>query len=633
MTLADPDTEKARIRMGPTFWMSTAWIATIVFVAILADVLPFRDPEALGIRTGEVGQFEGPGWNALFGGDSRGRDQLARVVQGTRPALIIGLAVTIIGGSLGTLLGLTAGYLRGRFDSVTSTIIDIALAFPGLVLLIAVRSSFGNSMTVFIILFSIVSIPAYARIIRGASYALSERDFVDAAESMGATKWRVLWRELAPNIAVPALAFAFIGFAVIIVAEGGLAFVDLSLDQVTWGQLIAEGTSDIDKHPHVSLIPASVMFATILAFNLVGDRIRAIVAPREVSTQRKLHIAGTHDRVAEGAALEIRDLHTTLHTPDGDVRAVDGVSLSVAAGESLAVVGESGSGKTMLLRSIVGAFALADVTRSGTVSVAGVDMLRADPDEIRSALGNKIGMISQNPLTALNPVRRIGVQITEPMTTHQKTSRSEAQERATLLLRQVGIADPEQALRKYPHELSGGMRQRVTIAIALANEPQLLLADEPTTALDVTIQDQILRLLADLQESQNMAMVLVTHDLAVVRGFADRVAIVYAGEVVELGPTDKVFAEPHHRYTTALMHAMPDLSLPAHSKLASIEGAPPQLTDPPNGCRFAARCPAAIERCAVEAPGLTGTDDHWYRCHVPANESSVVLSGLVAEAH
>jgi peptide/nickel transport system permease protein len=609
-------------RLGLTFWLSAGWIFTLVFLALFRDILPIRDPDELGIRTREVAKFESPGWNAFFGGDGQGRDMFARVVQGARPALILGLTVTIIGGILGSAVGVTSGYLRGKVDTVTTVFIDIALAFPGLVLLIAVRATFGNSMFVFIVLFSLSSIPGYARIVRGASFALSERDFVDAAAAMGATKRRIILRELAPNIALPVLSFAFIGFALVIVAEGGLAFIGLSLDETTWGKLIADGAGDINKHAHVALFPATVMFLTILAFNLVGDSMRALYSPREVATQRRLRVGPIADTGSGDEVLYIDDLFTALHTPNGDVRAVDGVSLSLKAGEALGVVGESGSGKTMILRSIVGAFALADVTRTGTVEVAGVDMLRAEPADIKRTLGTQIGMVSQNPLTALNPVRLIEHQITEPMLVHTSMSKSEARARALELMQQVGIPAPERRLREYPHQLSGGMRQRVTIAIALANEPALLLADEPTTALDVTVQDQILRLLSDLQRDRKMAMVLVTHDLAVVKGFTDRVAIVYGGEVIESGPTEQIFSNPRHRYTVALIQSMPNLDLPSHSELTTIEGTPPSLISPPRGCRFAARCLAAQVICNTTPPSANERSEHWFRCHFPAGNDA-----------
>jgi len=622
MAPAESDQKKpSRLTMGIVFWLSVIWIAILVFLAIFGDVLPIRDPAALGIRTREVGKFEAPGANAWFGGDSQGRDLFARVVAGVRPALILGLVVTLLASVIGTAIGVTAGYLRGRIDAGVTIAIDIALAFPALVLLIAVRATYGNSMLVFIVLFVLTGIPSYARIVRGASLSLAEREFVDAAAAMGASKSRILLRELAPNLLLPVLSFAFIGFAIVIVAEGALAFIGLSIDQITWGQLIAEGAGDISAHGHVALVPATMMFLTILAFNLTGDGLRALYSPREVATQRRLRTVGARQPGPKGTALHVADLHTTLHTTNGDVLAVDGVSFDVASGEALGVVGESGSGKTMILRSIVGAFALADVTRSGTIDVGDVDMLRSEPGEVRRTLGTAIGMVSQNPLTALNPVRRVETQIIEPMLVHGKMSKSAARARALDLMQSVGIPAPERRLREYPHQLSGGMRQRITIAIALANEPNLLLADEPTTALDVTVQDQILRLLSDLQRSRNMAMVLVTHDLAVVMGFTDRVAIVYGGQIVEFGPTADIFANPKHRYTVALMQSMPDLALPSHSQLTTIEGTPPSLIDPPSGCRFAARCSAAQDICRADAPQRGGDDGHWFRCHFPVTST------------
>ncbi len=646
----EPDQRASpRRRLGVVFWLCIAWIGLLVVAAVFRDVLPIRDPEALGIRTGEVEKFESPGWNAWFGGDSQGRDIFARVVWGARPALVLGVTVTFIAATIGSIIGMAAGYLRGRVDLVTSVMIDVALAFPGLVLLIAVRATFGNSMLVFVILFSLTSIPPYARIVRGATFSLAEREFVDAAAGLGAGRRRILFKELAPNVALPVLSFAFIGFALVIVAEGGLAFIGLSLDEITWGKLIAEGTGEIQIAAHVALLPATVMFLTILSFNLVGDGLRSFVAPREVVTPRRLvtdggrvEPAATGDAIdplahrrapgeeAPERVLDVVDLRTVLHTPGGDVQAVDGVTLHLHRGEALGIVGESGSGKTMLLRSIVGAFPLADVTRSGNVDVAGVDMLRSDDATLRHTLGTRIGMVSQNPLTALNPVRRVETQLVEPMRVHARLSKSEARARALSLMSSVGIPDPERRMRVYPHELSGGMRQRVTLAIALANDPDLLLADEPTTALDVTVQNQILELLGRLRRERDMAMVLVTHDLAVVRGFTDSVAIVYGGRVVEAGPTEQVLSAPRHRYTVALMRSVPDLSLPPHSELEVIDGLPPSLVDPPAGCRFAARCPAATEVCRTETPvWRTAPDrDHRFRCHHPM-EDPVGSSGPV----
>jgi len=639
----------ARKRLGLGFWLSAGWILLVVFFAIFADLLPLRDPEELGILSREVESFERPGWNAWFGADSSGRDLFANIVHGARPALILGIIVTVVAAFLGGAIGVIAGYAKGWVDTIIMTLADTAFAFPALVLLIAVRASFGNSLTVFIVIFSLLGIPGYARIVRGATLALSEREFVEAARAMGASGPLIIGRELVPNVALPVLSFAFLGFAIVIAAEGGLAFIGLSLDQTTWGQLIVEGLDKLQDHPHLALIPSTAMFLTILSFNFVGDVIRRLFAPQEVVTARKpIPVPdrgadagrGADDRNPKAALLSIRNLHTRLATPAGIVHAVDDVSLDLAPGEALAIVGESGSGKTMILRSILGAFPISNVARSGYIGFDGEDLLRLDDRRRREILGTRIGTIAQNPLTALNPVRRIGSQITEPMRVHLGLSGAAARRRAIDLLEQVGIPAPEKRFRDYPHQLSGGMRQRVTIAIALANDPDLLLADEPTTALDVTVQDQIMRLLADLRSETAMAMVLVTHDLAVVKGFTDRIAIVYAGQVVEHGPTADIFEHPRHQYTLALMRSIPRLSLPSHSELAVIEGQPPSLVDPPRGCAFASRCPAVAddryrrERCESEAPPPTlvgdGASRHSYRCWFPA-EVGIELSGTGGE--
>ncbi len=326
---------------------------------------------------------------------------------------------------------------------------------------------------------------------------------------------------------------------------------------------------------------------------------------------------------ALGPMLEVDGLRTSFRTPRGVVRAVDGVSLGLDRGRTLGIVGETGSGKTMLARSIMGLLPAGGrdrlgVERSGTVRFAGHDLTGLPPAQLRQVWGTQIAMVFQDPMTALNPVVRVGRQITESLRLRMGMGRSDAKETALALLSSVGIADPGRHLRSYPHELSGGMRQRVMIAIAIACGPRLLLADEPTTGLDVTIQAQILDLLADLQRERSMAMVLVTHDLGVVAGRADETAVMYAGRIVEQAATAELFAHPLMPYSQALLAAIPRLADAAGTRPKPIPGRPPDLASLAPGCRFAPRCPYARERCREADPPLVEAGSgHRFACWYP----------------
>ena len=314
--------------------------------------------------------------------------------------------------------------------------------------------------------------------------------------------------------------------------------------------------------------------------------------------------------------LELRDLDTDIALRKGTVRALDGVSLRVMPGETLGVVGESGSGKTMTALSVMGLLPAGGRVSGGQILFEGRDLRTLAPDEVRRTRGVRMGMVFQDPLTSLNPTMRIGVQVAEPLRVHEKAGKAEARDRAIEILRRVGMPRPERIVDNYPHELSGGMRQRVAIAMALICSPRLLIADEPTTALDVTIQRQILELIDDLKEEFGMAVILVTHDLGVIAGRADRVAVMYAGRVVETSVTRELFSTPRHRYTEALLEALPE---GATDRLYSIPGLPPDLSRPLTGCRFAPRCRNATDDCRSTDVALTG-DEHQFACLHPVVE-------------
>ena len=315
--------------------------------------------------------------------------------------------------------------------------------------------------------------------------------------------------------------------------------------------------------------------------------------------------------------LKLENLNVSFKTPRGLLKAVRDVSIEVQAGESLGVVGESGSGKTVLSRATMGLLP-GTATRTGSIWYQGQDISLLPKEKVRELWGVGMAMIFQDPMTALNPVRRIGSQVTESLTVRLGMDKKAARERAIELLKRVRIPDPEAMLRKFPYQLSGGMRQRIMIAIAVSCNPELLFADEPTTALDVTVQAQVLELLDELREEFNTAMILVTHDLGVVAGHTDKIAVMYAGDLVEYAPTGELFANMKMPYTEALLKSIPRLETPTGTRLPVIEGRLPDPTKDEPGCAFANRCPYVQDKCRAEKPPLKSDgNDHFYRCWFP----------------
>jgi len=316
--------------------------------------------------------------------------------------------------------------------------------------------------------------------------------------------------------------------------------------------------------------------------------------------------------------LSVSELRVDFTTDGGVVHAVDRVSFDVQAGEVVAIVGESGCGKSVTAQTLMGLTRSRNTTISGSVTFGGRDLTQLPDDELRALRGEHIAMIFQDPMTSLNPVYRVGDQIAEMIRAHRQVSKKDAVARAVELLRSVGIPNPERRVRDYPHEFSGGMRQRVMIAMALALEPEVLIADEPTTALDVTIQAQILGLLRTLNREKNTAVVLITHDLGVVAEIADKVVVMYAGQVVEEAPLETLFYQPRHPYTWGLLGSIPRPDEPRPERLTQIPGHPPSLLDPPTGCRFAARCAFVFDDCAQPPPLRSRSDaGHLDRCRLP----------------
>lgn len=326
--------------------------------------------------------------------------------------------------------------------------------------------------------------------------------------------------------------------------------------------------------------------------------------------------------MAEEYLVDIKNERLSFFTPAGEVKALNDVSIHLKEGEVLGIVGESGSGKSVTAYSLMGLTAHSGKLIGGTLQFNGHEIEEMGEKEMRKIRGKEISIIFQDPMTSLNPVYTIGNQITEVIRLHTDKDKKQAYARAKELLELVGINEPEKRLKQYPHELSGGMRQRVMIAIALACEPKLLIADEPTTALDVTIQAQILELMMELKDKLGMAIIMITHDLGVVASMCDRIAVMYAGRIVEYGTTDDIFYRPHHMYTKGLIRSIPRLDTKEHERLVPIEGTPVDLLNPPAGCPFAPRCEACMKICLREMPPVTQFDDvHYTQCWLNQKEA------------
>jgi peptide/nickel transport system permease protein len=602
-----------RGRIGVAVTMAT------ILIALLAAVISPSNPYDLDDR--DEPRLP-PSVRHFLGTDTFGNDVLSKLIYGTRVSLTVGLVTglctTLVGGSMGIL----AGYVGGLTDNLIMRLCDVLFVIPGLPLMILLANFFGTSYIMLIVIFTILGWAGLARLIRSQVLSLRTREFVQVSEAMGAPKRYVMLRHILPAVSPLLIVDGVLASAGVMVAEAGLSFLGFGDPRaISWGKMLYEaqaGHALLFKAWWWVLPPGLAIFVTALGFMMVGYALEDLLNPHLRSSslghRRSLLLAGSPRPVRTPASssaadnteskpiLEVTGLWTYFHTPRGTVKAVDGVDFSVYTGEMLALVGESGSGKsvsalsiTRLLQSPPGEIV------GGQAVFGGRDLLAMPEAEVRSLLGKEIAMVFQEPMTSLNPVYTIGFQVAEPMMFHEGLSREAAMARVYDLLAEVGIPDPVRRAGQFPHELSGGMRQRATIAMAIALNPKLLIADEPTTALDVTIQAQVLELLKDLAERRGLAVILITHDFGVVSEMADRVLVMYAGQVVEEGRTTDILDGPAHPYTKALLRSVLDIDAPS-AEMYSIPGTVPDPTAFPPGCRFCPRCSQALEKCGVEPP-------------------------------
>nr|WP_188261744.1 dipeptide ABC transporter ATP-binding protein [Azospirillum tabaci] len=544
-------------------------LTLIVLAALAAPILPLADPDAIDPARRLLPPFSAGAW---LGTDTLGRDVLARLVWGTRLSLGVGVAASLLAALVGSAIGLVAGYAGGRTDGVLMRGIDVLMAFPYLLLALAVVAALGPGLLNALYAVVVANIPFFARNVRGATAGLRRREFVDAARLSGMGEARILLGEVLPNVLPVIIITASTTVGWMILETAGLSFLGLGSQppQADLGSMLSEGRKALITAPHVAAVPGLVVFLIVMSMNLIGDGLRDALDPRlrsgipgapGAATRVARTVEGDQTAAPDpGALLQVTGLRTAFDTANGPVDAVKGVSLSVAPGECLGIIGESGSGKSVTALSIARLVASPPgVVRGGAVRFGGDDLLALPVGALQRLRGGRIAYVFQDPLTTLHPLMPVGAQVAEALRAHRPVPRAEADRRVVELFAAVKLPDPVSLVHAYPHELSGGQRQRVGIAMALANDPDLIIADEPTTALDVTIQAEILDLLDDLRRHRHLAVVFISHDFGVIARLCDRVAVMFQGTVVEEGGTRSVLTRPRHAYTRRLLAAVPVL--------------------------------------------------------------------------
>ncbi|MET0819915.1 MAG: dipeptide/oligopeptide/nickel ABC transporter permease/ATP-binding protein [Aeromicrobium sp.] len=597
------------VRRRPLAAVAVTYLAMVVAATLAAPVLaPYgADDQDLGAA------FSPPTAEHWLGTGALGRDVLSRLLLGGQVTLS-GVAISVVVFVLvGVPAGVAAGYLGSWFDWVLSRTWEVVVAVPAVIVLLVVLAVHPNDETLAMIALGLLASPGLARVVRSATMDRRDALYVRAAQSAGLSSLAIMRRHVVPGIIGPTIVQVSLFASAAVMLETALGFLGLGVQRATWGTLVAEASANLGQQPWLLVPSGFVIISFVLSLGLIGDAARDAWAARmtggsplpRVPTRRHADpargvvpdepvLAGGDD---SDVLLRVRDL--TIAYPDrgGEVVVVDGVSFDVAAGEAVGLVGESGCGKTALATAIMGLVRGGGRVVSGSIRFGDDELVGADEATLRSFRGGRMGWISQDPVSSLDPRFTIGSQVAEVVSTHSDLSRADAWAHAVRLLGRVRLPNPADLARAYPHELSGGMAQRVGIACAIAAEPQLLIADEPTTALDVTVQAEILDLLRELQ-ADGMAVILVTHDWGVLAELCDRALVMYAGQLVEAAAVDDLVASPAHPYTAALVAANPSLArrgLP----LPTIAGTVPPPAEWPTGCRFAARCPHAVDACAV----------------------------------
>jgi peptide/nickel transport system permease protein len=594
----------------------TATILTVgvLLLAVVAPILWSDDADA--IDTANI--LAGPSADHWAGTDNLGRDIFFRTLVATRLSVELALAATAIAVVIGLLLGTASFVLGRRSGRLVNAGVNIAVAFPGMLLALFFAVVFGVGATGAVFAIGLAGAPAMGRLTRTLVASVSSRDFVDAARVAGVGRVRILFRHVLPNISEPLVVNATIGAGGALLAFAGLSFLGLGVQSPSydWGRLLYDGIGAIYVNPAAAFAPGLAVLVAGLAFNLFGESVAKglgigtiggvqplpVEAPAVTAAPTTAGADAPHD--ASDVVLDVRDLEVTFPGAHGPIRPVRGLTFAVRRGEALGIVGESGSGKSLTALAVSRLVADPGRVDASRLELLGTDLRVRDSKVQRRLLGTSLAMVFQDPMTSFNPTRRIGGQLAEVSRYHHGLGRKAALARAVDRLRAVRITDAERRAHQYPHEFSGGMRQRAMIGMGLMGTPALIVADEPTTALDVTVQEQVLDLLRAIRETDDVALVMISHDVTVIGEVCDRVLVMYAGRIVEDLPAAELATGSRHPYTRALLAAVPHMGTDLGRPLAVIPGRPVDPADLPPGCAYAARCPLASARCRTEDPQL-----------------------------
>ncbi|HVV12145.1 dipeptide/oligopeptide/nickel ABC transporter permease/ATP-binding protein [Amycolatopsis sp.] len=593
MTTTDPARGVWRGLLRKPLGLTSACFLGVLAVVSVVVPLTGVDPERQDLGAA----LSGPAPAHWLGTDRLGRDVLVRLLSGTRYTLLDVLVAVAVFTVLGVVLGVVAGFVGRWADRLIGRFGDLLLALPGIIVLLMVLAVFPGNDAAAMVALGVMSCPLLLRVVRGMTISLRNELYVKAARLSGLTETRIMLRHILPRLAGPIIVQVSLFAAAAVLAQSALSFLGLARPETegpSWGNMVAEASNVISKDPWLLVPTGGILALTVLALGLLGDAVRDLTVgrsrPEPVRWDGLSRSPAAAPRAA-GNLLSVKGLGIEFGTT-----VVRDVSFEVAAGEAVGIVGESGCGKTVTARALLGLLPGSGRVSSGSVVFDGQELIGLADRELARIRGSRIGLVSQEPLSGLDPSFRVRGQLVEVIRRHRRMPRRDARARAAELLELVRL--PADVARRYPHELSGGMAQRVSIALALAGEPALLIADEPTTALDVTVQAGILALLRELRTRLGMAIILVTHDWGVLADLCDRALVMYAGEVTEQAGVEELYAAPRHPYTEGLLAANPRLA-PAGDLLPAIPGSVPAPADWPPGCHFQPRCPYATTECGT----------------------------------